>query len=237
MKHSRHLVSKEPELAPKIEKLKKQVFEKEKALFSLVDDFVTLNFRIQDFYKKVYVPRLGKYMLRIEKLKSRILGTDCGEGTEGGESENTRPKETDPDLKREIKLLYRKLVKLYHPDRAGGDKEFLTKRMEEINEAFSKNDIKSLKRYLKRAEAEIGLGLSSIERIKYLETDLSVIRDMIALYSKKTDLLKKNQMYKLMVKNPGERESVFREIENRMKFEISLNEKIVKSMEDEKKCS
>jgi len=234
MPKPRELVPKESHLLEKIEKLKKEVFRKEKKLFSLIDEFVGINAGTRDFYKKVYLPRLGKFILRLEKLKEKMLGGEKAEDSrEPAEKTRAKEEENMPDeIRKEMKIIYRRLAKLYHPDKVKGDREFLTQRMGEINEAFAKGDIKSLKRYLKRADAEIGLGLSSIERIRYLEMDISVIDEMTKLYSRKIEIMKESQMYKLMSKKPAEREEVFREIEERMKFEISLNERIIKNLEN-----
>ncbi|MEW6041984.1 MAG: DnaJ domain-containing protein, partial [Elusimicrobiota bacterium] len=138
----------------------------------------------------------------------------------------------NPRIQKELKNIYRKLARMYHPDKISEkeEKEFLTRRMAEINEAFHRGDIESLKRYLKRAEAEMDGSMSSIERIKYLKLDMSVIRDMSEVYVLKINNLKKTEMCKLMSKNPEEREKVFNKTEERLKFDIKLNKKILKNL-------
>ena len=73
-KHSRALISKEPELLVKIKAIKKKVFKKEEALFNAVEDFVSIQVRIKDFYSKIYLARLGNFLEKIEELKDEMMG-------------------------------------------------------------------------------------------------------------------------------------------------------------------
>lgn len=226
------LVSKEPELLKKIKVLKKKVFEKEVALFAALEDFVAIQARIKDFYSKVYLPRLGKYMEKIEELKEQMLGRVPEAKEHLPEFSLTKEIDENPEVQKELKTIYRKLAKLYHPDRIKDmeEKEFLNRRMSDINEAFQKGDIDGLRRYLKRADAEMGLGLSSLARIEYLKADLIVLGEMKALYDKKIEIVKENQMCKLMNKTESEREEVYKETEERLKFDIALHQKILKTL-------
>lgn len=232
-KHSRALVSKEPELLVKIKAIKKKVFKKEEALFNAVEDFVSIQARIKDFYSKIYLPRLGNLLEKIEELKEEMMGRPpkVKKGLQPVLLGDDIDK--NPEIKKELKTVYRKLARLYHPDRLRDteEREFFNRRMSDINEAFEKGDIKSLKRYLKRADAEMGLGLSSLERIKYLEADLSVLGQMTVFYGKKMEIIKENQMYKLMNKTAVEREDVFKEREKRLKFDIALHYRILNNLE------
>ncbi|MCG2724877.1 MAG: J domain-containing protein [Elusimicrobia bacterium] len=234
-KNPRALISKEPELLNKIKVLKKKVFEKENALFGALENFVSIQAQIKDFYLKVYLPRLGKYMEKIEELKEKMLGRAPKTKESLPEFSLTKEIDENPEVKKEIKIIYRKLAKLYHPDRIKDmeEKDFLNRRMSDINEAFDKGDIDGLRRYLKRADAEMGLGLSSLERIKYLQADLTVLGEMKALYDKKIEIVKENQMCKLMNKTDAEKEDVYKETEERLKFDIALHKKILKSLEKE----
>ena len=227
------LVSKEPELLGKIKVLKKKVFEKEKALFAALEAFVSLQTRIKDFYSKVYLPRLGKYMKKIEELKEKMLGKSPKTMEKLSVFSLTKELEENPEVKKELKIIYRKLAKLYHPDRIkdAEEREFLNRRMSDINEAFNKSDIDGLRRYLKRADAEMGLGLSSLERIKYLKADVVVLGEMKTLYDKKIEIVKENQMCKLMNKTKAEKEEVYKETEERLKFDIALHQRILKKVE------
>ncbi len=234
MKHNPHaLVSKEPELLHKIKNLKKKVFEKEAALFDALEEFVSIQVRIKDFYSKIYLPRLGKYMEKIEEMKEKMLGRTPKMKEKLPEFSLTKEIDENPQVQKELKTIYRKLAKLYHPDRIKDleEREFLNRRMSDINEAFQKGDIAGLRRYLKRADAEMGLGLSSLERIKYLDADLIVLGEMKALYDKKIEIVNENQMCKLMNKTDAEKEEVYKETEERLKFDIALHQKILKNLD------
>ncbi|MBU2529663.1 MAG: J domain-containing protein [Elusimicrobia bacterium] len=233
MKHNPHaLVSKEPELLAKIKNLKKKVFEKEAALFDALEEFVSIQVRIKDFYSKIYLPRLGKYMEKIEELKEKMLGRTPKIKESLPEFSLTKEIDENPEVQKELKTIYRKLAKLYHPDRIKDmeEREFLNRRMSDINEAFQKGDIAGLRRYFKRADAEMGLGLSSLKRIEYLDADLIVLGEMKALYDKKIEIVNENQMCKLMKKTDAEKEEVYKETEERLKFDIALHRKILKSL-------
>ncbi|MCK4936062.1 MAG: hypothetical protein KAR84_04350 [Elusimicrobiales bacterium] len=231
-KNPHALVSKEPELLHKIKNLKKKVFEKETALFDALEDFVAIQARIKDFYSKVYLSRLGKYMEKIEELKEKMLGKVPKVKKHLPEFSLTKEIDENPEVQKELKTIYRKLAKLYHPDRIKDmeERDFLNRRMSDINESFQKGDIDGLRRYLKRADAEMGLGLSSLKRIKYLDADLIVLGEMKALYDKKIEIVKENQMCKLMNKTDTEKEEVYKETEERLKFDIALHQKILKSL-------
>jgi len=231
-KNPHALVSKEPELLKKIKVLKKKVFEKEASLFDALENFVSLQSRIKDFYSQVYLPRLGKYMVKIEELKEKMLGRTPKIKEHLPEFSLTKEIDENPEVRKELKTIYRKLAKLYHPDRIKDmeEREFLNRRMSDINEAFDKGDIDGLRRYLKRADAEMGLGLSSLERIRYLKADLIVLGEMKDLYDKKIEIVKEKQMCKLMNKTDAEKEEVYKETEERLKFDIALHQKILKTL-------
>ncbi len=231
-KNSHALVSKEPELLEKIKVLKKKVFEKEASLFDALEEFVSIQTRIKDFYSKIYLPRLGKYMEKIEDLKEKMLGRAPEIKKSLPEFSLTKEIDENPEVQKELKTIYRKLAKLYHPDRIKDleEKDFLNRRMSDINESFEKGDIEGLRRYLKRADAEMGLGLSSLARIEYLKADLIVLSEMKALYDKKIEIVQENQMCKLMNKTDIEKEEVYKETEERLKFDIALHQKILKSL-------
>lgn len=242
MNKNRSLISKEPELAREIHRLRKEMFEKEKRLFLKLDDLVSIRTSIKDFYAKVYLPRLGPYMEALEEAKSRAIGLppradslkDPLKRIKEVEKEHalSEAEGLTAEVKKEIKDIYRKLARLYHPDRphSKDEQEFLTERMAAINEAFQKADLDSLKRYLRRADAEIGLNLSSLERIKCLGMELSVVESMDRLYAAKVADAKKNEIYKLMKKDPARREEVFRGLEDRFKFDTGIYRKILKRL-------
>ncbi|MBI4802024.1 MAG: TolC family protein [Elusimicrobia bacterium] len=236
MNRNRSLVSKEPELAGEINSLRKNLFEKEKQLFLKLEELVSIRTAIKDFYAKVYLPRLGGCMMELEEIKSRVIGLPPDAR---GPEDVLKPvkdggKELSAEVKKEIKNLYRRLARLYHPDRPHDkeEQEFLTGRMAAINEAFRASDLESLKRYLKRADAEIGLNLSSPERIKCLEMELHIVESLDRLYGAKVEDLKKNELYKLMKKDPARQAEVFKGLEERFKFDIGIYKKILKRLSD-----
>ncbi|OGS66713.1 MAG: hypothetical protein A3J79_00425 [Elusimicrobia bacterium RIFOXYB2_FULL_62_6] len=241
MNKNRSLVSKEPELAREINRLRKEMFEKEKQLFLKLDDLVSIRTSIKDFYAKVYLPRLGRYIEALDEAKSRVIGLPPELAARNGplKFEKETEKEITAEVKKELKDIYRKLARLYHPDRphSKDEQEFLTGRMAAINEAFRKGDLDGLKRFLRRADAEIGLNLSSLERIKCLQMEIGVTDAMDRLYAAKVADQKKNEIYKLMKKDPARREEVFRGLEDRFKFDIGIYRKLQKRLDDRAKGS
>lgn len=236
MNKNRSLVSKEPELAREIHRLRKSLFESEKRLFLKLEDLVSIRTSIKDFYAKVYLPRLGRYLDALEEVRSRVIGLPPGAGTREDPLKPIKDEEKDlpAETRKEIKDIYRKLARLYHPDRPHDkdEQEFLTERMASINEAFRKADLDSLKRYLRRAEAEIGPDLPSLERIRCLKLELDIVGAMDRLYEAKVADLKKNEIYKLMKKDPARREEVLEGLEDRFKFDIGVYRKILKRLAD-----
>jgi len=225
MEKNRSLISKEPELQKIIEKKRQELFKKEEELFKLVEELVAIKSSIKTFYLKVYLPKIGNYIEELENLKDKMLGIKKTIKEEDF-LKNEDKTELTPELKKELKILYRKLAKLYHPDNIKNlnkqDKIFFTKRMSEINEAFKKQDIETLRRIFKKAETEIGFNMSSIERIRNFEIDLNILDQMEKLYKAKIENLKSDQIYKLMLKSPKEREKVFEDIKIRYIEDIKL---------------
>ena len=239
MNKNRALVPKEPELVREIKRIRKDLFETEKRLFSKLDDLVSIKTAVKDFYVKVYLPRLGDYLIELEDARSLALGLPSRPAAHKNAAKRSEDpeKELSAEVKKEIKNIYRKLARLYHPDRLHDKEEhgFLTERMASINEAFHKKDLESLKRYLKRADAEIGLNLSSPERIKRLELELCVVGSMDRLYAAKVEDLKKDEIYKLMRKDPAGRDETFKRLEERFRSDIDLYKKVLTRFSDRSK--
>jgi len=236
MDKNKSLVSKEPELGKIIKRERASLFKKEEELFRLVEDYVYVKSSIKNFYLKVYLPELGPCIEELENLKDRLLGIKKTEDPKAFLEEEEEKKELPPEIKRELKMLYRKLARLYHPDNTAGlgreEKKFFNRRMSEINEAFEKQNLDSLKRFFKKAEAEIGFNMSSLERIKYLETDSQIVSKMQELYLARIQKLKANEIYLLMGKPEKEREQTMRELRERFVSDIKTYRSLLAKMRE-----
>ena len=229
MEKNKSIISKEPELQKIIEKKREELFKKEEGLFKLVEELVAIKSAIKTFYLKVYIPELGIYIEDLENLKDKMLGIKKNPKKEDFLN-NEEKMELTPELKKELKILYRKLAKLYHPDNVKNlnkqDKIFFTKRMSEINEAFQEQDLETLRRIFKKAETEIGFNISSLERIRNFEIDLHILNQMEELYKIKIENLKNNQIYKLMSKPQKERNKIFEDLKLKYIQDIKLYKNI-----------
>lgn len=232
MNNSKSLISKENELRKEISKYRKLLFNKELLLYKTVEKYVSVEASIKSFYKNYYLRKLGEYIVKLEDLKNKLLNIkETPLKSEDNENKNTE----NCDIK-EIKKIYRQLVKMYHPDKkenlTDDEKKFFDYRMSEINEAFEKRNLKELKRILNRAKFELDdMGLSSVERIKYLKDDIFIVEKMTEIYKEKTELLKENEMYKLMNLPEKEREMRILELKERFESEIKIYQDILKRID------
>mgnify|MGYP001049650772 CR=1 FL=1 len=225
MEKSKAIISKEGELLERIKKLRKEILRKEKILEDTVERYVSFEMSIENFYKNYYLAKLGDYLLILESLKNKLLGIK-NFTSDKFKKEDRKANEVD---EKKLKVLYRKLARIYHPDKNCDDdeKEFYKIRMSEVNKAFEKRDIKELERLLKKAYVEIGVGeLSSLERIRYMEEDIYLITKMTEIYEEKIKLLEETEMAKLMKKEPKEREEIIEKIKERILSEIDMYYKI-----------
>jgi len=224
MDNSKALISKEKEFVEKIKKLRKEILQKEKILEDTVEKYVTFEISIKNFYKNYYLAKLGEYISILESLKNKLLGIK----NVGNEIKNDVEEANNFDEKK-LKVLYRKLARIYHPDKNCDEeeKEFFKIRMAEVNTAFEKRDLKELERLLKKAYVEVGYGgLSSVERIKYMEEDLYIITKMTEIYLEKIKILEENEIAQLMKKDPREREEIIEKIRERILSDIDMYYKI-----------
>lgn len=226
MERERSLISKEDEYRKKFSAVIKALFLKEKELFDIVSQCVSIEVSIKKFYREYYLSNLGEYIIKLEDLKNKILGVENKNSFK--EEDNREENKVVAEDMEKIKKIYRRLVKIYHPDKNNKfNEEFLNIRMSEINEAFEKKDLKELLRLLKRAEIEMGIGdYSLIERIRYIEEDIFIVSKMIKIYRDKKKNLCDNEIYKLMIKNPKEREIAINEIKQKLISEIDMYERI-----------
>ena len=178
------LVCKEPELKAGIEISLKRLRTLEKLFSETMNDYVYAKAAVRNFYLREYLPRLSPLLDEIERLRDALTGGSRPEPVNASVGNMPPlPESLRPEDIGEMKALYRKLAKAYHPDTAREDwkRPFFTERMAEVNEAFRKRDLKALKKLLKRCEAETGLnGRSSLARLAYLRADEAALKEMTA---------------------------------------------------------
>ena len=176
------LVCKEPELRAGIDMSLKRIRSLEKIFSGAMNDYVYARAAVRNFYLKEYFPRLSPLLDEVERLRGALSGVSRPAPVKRTDSapraENIPPEDTG-----DIKTLYRKLAKAYHPDTACEEwkRPFYTERMAEVNEAFRNRDLKTLKKLLKRCEAETGLnGRSSLSRLACLRAEETALEEMAA---------------------------------------------------------
>lgn len=231
MEKTKSLVSKEREYRERIKAIRKMLFEKEMELENVVEEYVAFEFSIKSFYKNYYLQKLGSYIITLEDLKNKILGIEKLKKID----EDEKKEELKPFDEVKIKKIYRKLSRLYHPDKFKNldedEKKFYEFRMSEINEAFEKRDIKRLESILKKSEVELdNSGLSPLERIRYMEDDIYIISKMIEIYREKKKTLSSSEIALLMQKRPQEREELINEIKKRFLSEIEIYKRIARRL-------
>ena len=195
---TRQLICLEPRLQCEIRASRNLIGRKEKILSDTLDAYVTLELSLERFYLKEYLPKVG--------LKLRGTGTAQSESIQEEEIPDKPPQKSSTRSKEredsnELKELYRELAKQYHPDLTRGpqDQAFFQTRMMEINEAFEEGDIRKLRHFARRAEAEMGNGgACSLDRLKDLAQQDTILDEMIATYRRKIKSLKKSETFKLM---------------------------------------
>lgn len=215
MSQSKALICKEPELQLKIKAAKKKILDKENRLSSLMSEYVSLEIALDSFYEKEYLARLGPFLEEMDRLRNALTGSPKKPNNTADPFQATARAWQEPltavapgrsagegsDEQAELKKLYHRLAKIYHPDTATdtGENDFLTARMSEINDAFGRKDLQALKRALRRCEAEMGTGgQSSLSRIDNLKIDDVVLNEIICHYRKRIEELKKGLTYQMM---------------------------------------
>jgi len=109
----------------------------------------------------------------------------------------------DPESQQELRTLYRKLAKKFHPDFAKDDKQRkeYQKRMAEINEAYKVGDLETLKKYMRQAEREEKMAKETPkEKLERLKEDYETILGIIAKLREELSALKASETYKLKEK-------------------------------------
>jgi len=198
----RALISKEPELLDEIERMRKRILAQESRLNAAIQDCVLVKVRIAEFNENEYWPRVGVYKKELTQLRNQLFGgpPPAEEAPALRAAAKEAPETSEPE-KRDIKALYRTLVKMYHPDSAQSpeDKAFCHARMAAVNSAFDVGDIDSLRRFLKNAKAELASGgASSLARLSALRLDEEVLAEILALYARRLEDLKSSPSHRLM---------------------------------------
>jgi hypothetical protein len=103
----------------------------------------------------------------------------------------------------ELKKLYRKLARKFHPDFAKDDKqrEKFNKIMAEINEAYKNGDLETLERYMKQMEQEERIAKETPEeKLSRLKKDYRILLDVLAKLRSELEDLEASETYKLREK-------------------------------------
>lgn len=204
--------------------LRKKLVEEEKRLNDVMYEMIALEESIKNFFSSYYIKKLGAYISVLEYLKEKVFGRN-------NKKNRLEDKKHDEDLDEErLKQIYRKLVKMYHPDRykdlSQDDKEFFEFRISEINRYFERKDLKSLERMLNQSYIEVCNDISPIERINMLKSRISDVFMMIDICQRRIEELKSDEVYNLMILPPDKREEEIKKIKDRLIIEIDIYKKI-----------
>lgn len=225
------LICIEPILKAKIKDIKNSLIQQEKELNDVIYKMISIEESIKRFYATYYYRKLGIYESLLEKLKNRFFGI---KKTENDSEKSKSDEELDVDKSR-LKQLYRKLSKLYHPDRYSDltedERVFFELRMAEVNKYFQKGDVKSLELMLEQAVAEVSDEIPSYKRIEILNMRIGVVKRIKEIYKNRISNLENEYIYRLMNMSETERE---KEIENKKQIvlsEIKIYSRLIRETE------
>lgn len=103
----------------------------------------------------------------------------------------------------EIKKLYRQIAMKIHPDRATGEKEkeYQTKLMAEVNDAYANGDIERLRQILREWESSPesvkGEGIA-VDLVRMIRS-ISQIKGRLKTIEKEIETIKETEMHKMMM--------------------------------------
>lgn len=228
------LICIENRLKEEIKNLRKTLIEEEKKLYCIVMENLALEEAIKKFYSTYYMKKLGFYISILEDLKAKFWDKKTNTSKE---EKNIYQEECD---EYELKNIYRKLAKIYHPDRHKGlsedEREFFEMRMSEANKYFEKKDIKSLKNMLEQAQIELSDEIPSLKRIEFLKMRISIIEELKKIYEKKIESLKNDEIYILMNMREEEREKEMEKRKELILSDIRLYISLMKTKKTSQKC-
>jgi len=139
-----------------------------------------------------------------EKQKVNELENEATEYTEDyGSHLKKKKKPLDQEVQEELKILFRKLVFKFHPDRAKDEKERKEYNdiMTKINEAYKNGDLETLRKYMRQAEREEKIAKETPEeKLARLKKEYKKIETIIAKLRKELNVLKTSETYKIKEK-------------------------------------
>ena len=109
--------------------------------------------------------------------------------------------ELNDEEKEELKKLFRKACKLCHPDIVADElKEQATAMMQELNDAYSKKDLKKIKEILYSLENGIAFDVASdtINDKEHLKEKIKDVRDRINHFNEEVEEIKASETYRII---------------------------------------
>lgn len=211
MAEQRALVSIEARFDDEIRFWREQNRFMERICSHLIEDLDVWKTRLLRFYETEYHPRVGVLHEELDRMKVAFLRgrhPDLVEDDAAGEprsrvelpADKERVAKLPEDDEKELKRLYRALVKRFHPDTARGASERGRRHtiMTAVNEAYREKDLGRLKACLDRAERdELKAGGSGREKVDALRAENEILRAMRAQLREEMGGLRETETYKL----------------------------------------
>ncbi len=136
----------------------------------------------------------------------------------------------DTEAQEELKRLYRKLARKFHPDLANDDKQRteFNKIMSAINEAYKNGDLETLEKYMRQAEREEKIAKETPEeKLARLKEDYEIMLGIIAKLRAELADSEASETYKLREKvNQAKKEGreLLQELATSIQKEIDENQ-------------
>lgn len=224
MDDKKALICKEPQLREEAAAERIKLLEVEEELFDVIDNLCAAEAALASFKKKECDPVLMPLKKRLENIKTLLFAHE----KVVSEQENLQPVKEKEDEK-ELKSLYRKLASMYHPDknRSAKEKKFFLARMKEINDAFMRRDLTSLRRIFSRASRELEGEKSALSVIKAIREEIYITRELKKLYQKKLEIFKSSEEYSLLTLSREDFLKKLAKMELKLKAEIYAYSRIL----------
>ncbi|PCI36669.1 MAG: hypothetical protein COB53_08830 [Elusimicrobia bacterium] len=205
MAPSTDLIAQETPVQEAIRFSRGRIVEQERNISNLIDRFVALEMRLEDFHEQEYWPKVGIHAEELDVMREKILGRSIKpEAVHRKERPRKKPakeKSVAPGEKDELKKLYRDLAKRYHPDAAphAKDKQYYETRMSAVNDAFSRGDLRTLRRMFEDSKAEIENSDETDEsRLRTLRIDETILGQLLRDYGRRLSRLEGSSVSRLM---------------------------------------